>query len=111
MENPILVFVYTGTSIVFDLTAKALRHYIQHPSVGELEERHKMLIEALPYKIDFFSKDDFLIRFPETAKTDFPAVFIKHEHGLQRLMDAEEVKHISTLDELRQKLLAHLAQI
>lgn len=111
MENPILVFVYNGTATAFDLAAKALHHYSQHPSVGDLDEQHKMLVEALPYQIDFFLRDEFLLKFPETAHTQMPAVFLKHKHGLQRLMDASELNHISTLDELRQKLLAHLAQI
>src|SRR5689334_9347070 len=100
MENPILVFVYTGTATAFDLSAKALHNYAQHPSVSELDEKHKMLVEALPYQIDFFQRDEFFLKFPETARTELPAIFLKHQHGLQRLMDANELNHISTLDEL-----------
>jgi hypothetical protein len=111
MEKPKLIFVYNGNATVFELAAQALHRYQKNPSVSELESAHKILAAQLPYDIDFYHRSDFFLKFPETAGTKLPAVFLKHAHGLQRLMEAEELNHISTLEELKEKLLAHLATI
>lgn len=111
MENPKLIFVYNGNATVFELAAQALHRYQKNPSVGELEQEHKELTEYLPYEIDFYHREDFFLKFPETAGTELPAVFIKHPHGLQRIMEANELNHISTMQELKEKILAKLSEV
>lgn len=111
MQNPKLIFVYNGNATVFELAAQAMHRYKKGASVAELEAEHKDLQEALPYQIDFFHRSDFFLEFPETAGTELPAVFIKHEHGLQRLMEAKELNHLSTLSELKDALLSKLSTI
>ncbi len=109
MDNPKLIFVYNGNATVFELAAQRLHRYQKNPSLAELESEHKDLAKDLPYDIDFFHRPDFFLEFPETAGTELPAVFIKHPHGLQRIMDAYELNHISTMAELKEKILAKLS--
>ncbi len=103
--KPNLVFVYNGNATVFELAAKAMHRYKKDPSLAELEEESRVLSQALPYDIDFYHREEFFIKFPETAGTELPAVFIKHGETLERILSADVLNHISTMQELQEKIL------
>jgi hypothetical protein len=118
--QPTIVFVYNADSGLFntltDIAHKALAPDTYNCNLCAItfgtfgmRAEWKAFLESLTASFEFLHRDELFERYG-LAGIDLPAVFLKNGNLLQPWIGADSINACGSIDELRQLILARLAE-
>ncbi len=117
--GPELILVYNANATVFAVTADFF-HKLFSPNTYQcnlcrvtygpisMKSEWRQYLDSLPYKVEFYHKDQFIRLLPDYPAGTFPVIFIRSGGVLSELMTTKEINSISTVEELKEKLSTKL---
>lgn len=120
--GPELILVYNANATVFAVTADFF-HKLFSPETYQcnlcrvtygpiaMKSEWKQYLDSLPYKVEFYHKDQFMQLSSGYSAGTFPVIFVRSSGAYNVLMPTDEINSISTVEELKEKLSTKLTAL